>query len=725
MTQSIVLIFINISEVEGNEMQGTARKGKIKISCVLLLLILPFFLPTPITSALESNDNIRMSFAPRPNGPPMKPINPNPANESVDVIVPVILSVDVYDDTGHYVDVYFYNASNNALIGVDFNVPSKWSTASVVWDEPIKGQICYWYAIVMDQMYYNKSDTWVFATRPNQPSIIYNNEYPANRTIHIGLNATCQITIGDEDADLMTIYWLENSTGSYVLRQTTSSVPNGTYYWNFQQAIQYSTTYYWMVSVNDTMHNTTAIFYYTTIDNQPVAISNPIPVNQSINISKAISYFYITLDDPEDDNVTWSIETHPDIGNAYGINTSEGQKACPLAHMNYTTNYTIYVNATDSINGTWVNKTFWFVTAEQGAPTISNEYPPNKNTKTEIKPICHVDVFDIEGDNLTIYWYENSTGSWVLRNTDTNITANSTVYWTYSQASSYSTKYFWRVIVNDSTVNVSATYYFTTESAPSSPPGGGSPGGGYTPPPNIYPFAKITGPDKAYINESFILYAYYSNDLDGHIIGYRWDFDNDGNFDTEWLEDLLVLHSYSKIGKYTIRLQVKDDDNAITTASHDIQIIELEKPLELPRPKINAPDFEYIKQNITFSGNASYDPDGIIVNYTWDFGDGNISYLENPIHKYEKPGTYTVILKVTDNTNLTNVTSLKIIIIEKEKKPDVRDLPFTILLTILIAIIVTLIITLLLTKRYRNKKQKEVEKIQSDTYYFRYKYYYK
>jgi len=35
-------------------------------------------------------------------------------------------------------------------------------------------------------------------------------------------------------------------------------------------------------------------------------------------------------------------------------------------------------------------------------------------------------------------------------------------------------------------------------------------------------------------------------------------------------------------------------------------------------------------------------------NWSWDFGDGNISYEQNPTHVYNESGTFTVILTVTD-----------------------------------------------------------------------------
>jgi len=41
----------------------------------------------------------------------------------------------------------------------------------------------------------------------------------------------------------------------------------------------------------------------------------------------------------------------------------------------------------------------------------------------------------------------------------------------------------------------------------------------------------------------------------------------------------------------------------------------------------NPTDLDTIQLN-----DSSYDLDGAIVNYTWDFGDGNISYERNPCH---------------------------------------------------------------------------------------------
>ena len=685
------------------------RKSKISVK-LLIFLINSILLINPLISIelvnAQSEDNVILFFNPRPNEPPSPPMNPSPFNGSVDVPVPVILSVDVYDETGDYVDVYFYNASNDTLIGVDYNVPSDWSTASIVWNETIKGRICYWYAIAEDHQFFgNASETWIFATRPNQPSIIHNNEYPQNTSENVPINVTCLIEVSDiDEEDNLDIYWYENSTGSWVERQKNLSVKNGTYHWKFIQAIQYSTKYWWKISVNDSIHNISETFHFTTIENKPLVISNPIPANLSNDVSIATSYFYINIEDPENDTINWTIETSEFIGNSSMNYDIRGQKACPLAGLQYNKTYSVFVNATDIGNGTWINRTYLFTTAIQGAPTISNENPANRNTHIHRQPTCQVDVHDIEGDNITVYWYENSTGSWILRQTDENITANSTVSWIYYQASSYSTTYFWRVIADDNIYNTAKIYHFTTEPRPSSPPPSGG-GGGYAPPPNQHPISKITGPEIGYSNENLIFYAYYSYDPDGYITGYRWDFENDGVYDTDWSADPFVKHRFFAVKNYSIRLEVKDNDGAISTSNpHNITVKKLDKKLEFPVPITNGPYSGFIKENISFNSNESYDPDGYIINYTWDFGDGNISFLKNTVHSYTNPGNYTVILLIKDNDNLSNVTITKAIITIKEKpeyKDKEKENPLNFLMFLLLIIITTLIVIYFIQKRLK------------------------
>ena len=75
-------------------------------------------------------------------------------------------------------------------------------------------------------------------------------------------------------------------------------------------------------------------------------------------------------------------------------------------------------------------------------------------------------------------------------------------------------------------------------------------------------------------------------------------------------------------------------------------------------------------QTITFNASESYHLSGI-KQYSWDFGDGNKTTLQDPIiaHTYETTGTVTVVLNVTDNENFWNITSVTLYIIEPQTVP--------------------------------------------------------
>jgi len=64
---------------------------------------------------------------------------------------------------------------------------------------------------------------------------------------------------------------------------------------------------------------------------------------------------------------------------------------------------------------------------------------------------------------------------------------------------------------------------------------------------------------------------------------------------------------------------------------------------------------------VAFNGSGSSDPDGTIVSYAWDFGDGaGTSQEADPTYTYSAAGTYIAALTVTDNGGLTATATLDI-----------------------------------------------------------------
>ena len=64
----------------------------------------------------------------------------------------------------------------------------------------------------------------------------------------------------------------------------------------------------------------------------------------------------------------------------------------------------------------------------------------------------------------------------------------------------------------------------------------------------------------------------------------------------------------------------------------------------------------------TFSGAGSYDSDGTIVGYSWQFGDGQTATVVAPGHTYASPGSYQVTLTVTDDESATGTATRTVVV---------------------------------------------------------------
>lgn len=139
------------------------------------------------------------------------------------------------------------------------------------------------------------------------------------------------------------------------------------------------------------------------------------------------------------------------------------------------------------------------------------------------------------------------------------------------------------------------------------------------------------------------------------IATYLWDF-GDGETSIEQNP----THTYPVDGTYTITLTVTDINGCMNAVSHELVLAPL--PISL----FGASESQCLSDSIVFT-NYSTAASGYIVEWIWDFGDGNISTIDfpdnpNTSHIYNVSGTYSATLTVTNSNGCSNISTQEIVI---------------------------------------------------------------
>ena len=166
-----------------------------------------------------------------------------------------------------------------------------------------------------------------------------------------------------------------------------------------------------------------------------------------------------------------------------------------------------------------------------------------------------------------------------------------------------------------------------------------------------HPPIADAGPDRSTApGEAIIFSGLSSLDPDGKISMFRWDF-GDGS---KPVNGPKVTHTYKKAGKYQVSLNVHDNSGHANAIGFDEAfVIVNHPPIALPGPDLVLAPY----QKVSFNGRASYDPDGKITAYQWQFSDGKKINKAKLNRQFLKPGQYTARLLVTDDSGTTNSTS--------------------------------------------------------------------
>jgi len=147
-----------------------------------------------------------------------------------------------------------------------------------------------------------------------------------------------------------------------------------------------------------------------------------------------------------------------------------------------------------------------------------------------------------------------------------------------------------------------------------------------------------------------------SKDKDGNIANYTWIFPGGIN-----KYGPTVSYQFNgQNGSYLVTLVVTDDDGSIGVKSINIKVGN-KKPVVRIGTNLVAQTYEVIQ----FDGSASYDPDGYIMNYTWDMGDGTKHYNSTFQYFYTNNNIYTVRLTIIDDEGAWNSSTLKVTVLNQ------------------------------------------------------------
>jgi hypothetical protein len=191
---------------------------------------------------------------------------------------------------------------------------------------------------------------------------------------------------------------------------------------------------------------------------------------------------------------------------------------------------------------------------------------------------------------------------------------------------------------------------------------------------NTAPTAAFTvDPTGGDTTTTFQLDASASSDLEdpANDLEVRWDYDNDGTYDTAWSTTKTASVGYPAPGTYTIRLQVRDTRGLTATVTSQVTVQE---------PSANTPPYASFTANpsigdtttiFEFDASGSFDAEdpASALQVRWDWQDDGIydtSWSPNRIatHAFNVEGIHTIRLEVRDTGHLTDGTTRQVTVHE-------------------------------------------------------------
>ncbi len=147
------------------------------------------------------------------------------------------------------------------------------------------------------------------------------------------------------------------------------------------------------------------------------------------------------------------------------------------------------------------------------------------------------------------------------------------------------------------------------------------------------------------------------------VLNYRYDFDGDGVDDYTSTTDSDTSFTYEAAGEFDATFKITFAGGRVSTAK-----VRITTSQAGPTAVAGADQTAGVRPlTVTFYSDQSSDADGRILLYAWDFNnDGTFEYAavssQAVPHTYTSEGDYTAVLRVTDNSGLSDTDSVSVLV---------------------------------------------------------------
>lgn len=158
---------------------------------------------------------------------------------------------------------------------------------------------------------------------------------------------------------------------------------------------------------------------------------------------------------------------------------------------------------------------------------------------------------------------------------------------------------------------------------------------------------------------------------------YAWDF---GDRTPIVRGASIVEHEFAAVGVYNVKLTVTDKSSQTDSAAIVVVVTgDPNSANQSPVARILASGKQGAAPfTVTFDASSSTDPEGGLLSYAWDFGDGSDQELGPVVaHTYTTPREYSVVLVVSDAKGATGAATTKISVTSAAGDDSGQDVPDT------------------------------------------------